>query len=295
MSQPSSGTQYEIVYGNQRAVVTEVGATLRSYQVAGHDVVTSFDEDSLPVGCQGQHLLPWPNRIRDGRYDWDGETQQLPINELDRHTALHGLLNWVPWSMAELYPSAVRLRTTLFPRPGWPGVLRANLTHWLDEQGLSVELVVSNEGNRAFPFGYAAHPYFTLDAPLDEVSVTVPFNESLATDERQLPTELIPVDSGQLAGGPLGSANYDTAFCNPLRDATGHWTVRLSHQERFVEVWADETMGWLQLYTPASRRSLAVEPMTCGPDAFNEGPTHQSLITLAPGETASCRWGVRAN
>lgn len=289
---PPTGTQYDIVHGDQIAVITEVGATLRSYQAGGRDVVASFPEDGLPAGCQGQQLLPWPNRIRDGRYDWNGETHQLPINELERNNAIHGLLNWVPWQLAELYPSLVRLRTVLHPQPGWPGTLECHITHWLDDSGLSVEVSVRNIGDAAVPFGYAAHPYLTLDETIDDATLLVPFKHYLAVDERLLPVELRPVSDDERAGQPLGSATYDTAFCSPQRDETGRWRVRFTRADHACSLWGDEALGWLQIYTPSDRRSIAVEPMTCGPDAFNPGPTHSELITLAPGATFSCTWGI---
>src|SRR5690606_18112094 len=63
-----TGEQYEIKSGDHAAVITEVGATLRSYRVAGRDVVRGFAaEEPVHLG-RGQQLLPWPNRIRDGRY-----------------------------------------------------------------------------------------------------------------------------------------------------------------------------------------------------------------------------------
>lgn len=295
MTIPATGTQHEIVFQNLRATVTEVGATLRSFQVDGVDVVTTFSEESLPTGCQGQQLLPWPNRIRDGRYDWDGQVQQLPVNEVDRNNAVHGLLNCAPWRIAELYPSAVRMQANLFPQPGWPGVLAADLTHWLDPAGLNVELRVTNQGSTPFPFGYAAHPYLTLGQPIDELDVTVPFTHYLATDDRLLPDRLFPQPSDDLSGGLLGARELDTAFRGAKRGDDGTWSVRVSNAERSVELWADQHFDWLQIYTPQDRASIAVEPMTCGPNAFNEGPTHDSLLVLSPGEVFTCQWGIRAS
>lgn len=289
-----TGTEFEIVHGQQQAIITEQGATLRAYTVDGRDIVTSFPEDASPEGCQGQHLLPWPNRIRDGRYDWLGRSHQLPINEVERNNAIHGLLNWVPWQVAELYVSVVRLRTELYPQPGWPGTLVCELTQWLDDDGFSCELAVRNVGTEPAPFGYAAHPYITLGTTIDDIRMTIPFDRYLETDERLLPIQLRLVEDA-LDGRPLGTREFDTAFCGAERDALGRWQVRLEHGDRACVVWGDESMDWLQIYTPADRRSIAVEPMTCGPDAFNEGPTRAGLITLAPGASTRSVWGIRAS
>lgn len=84
-----TGTQYEISHGPWQAIVTEQGATLRSLHYEGTDVIKSFDADQSPTSSQGQQLLPWPNRIRDGHYTFDGMEQQLAVSEVDRHNAIH--------------------------------------------------------------------------------------------------------------------------------------------------------------------------------------------------------------
>ena len=70
--------------------------------------------------------------------------------------------------------------------------------------------------------------------------------------------------------------------------------MTLTRGDRTAELWADETMDWMQVFTGGPYRdwSIAVEPMTCGPDAFNPGPTHDDMIVLGPGDTYTGRWGV---
>ena len=96
-----TGTQYEISHGLWQAVVTEQGATLRSLRHNGDDVIKTFEADQSPASSQGQQLLPWPNRIRDGRYRFDDVDQQLAISEVDRNNAIHGLVAWSPWHLVE--------------------------------------------------------------------------------------------------------------------------------------------------------------------------------------------------
>jgi aldose 1-epimerase len=86
----------------------------------------------------------------------------------------------------------------------------------------------------------------------------------------------------------------DTAFTDLVRDADRRWRVRVEREERYAELWADESMRWTQVFTGGPYRdwSIAVEPMTCGPNAFNEGPTHADLVRLAPGDDFAAGWGV---
>jgi aldose 1-epimerase len=298
VSTTPTGEQYEIAFGTQRAIVTEVGATLRSFSVDGRDVVRGFGvEDQISAG-HGQNLIPWPNRIRDGRYVFNGVTQQLALSEPDRHNAIHGLAGYVPWVLIDKQPDAVTNRVRIYPQHGWPSTLEATITHRIGEDGLTVTVEATNIGAADLPFGYGAHPYLTVgESRVDKVAITVPAASYLEVDDRLLPVKISPVDGTvyDLRNGPLlGSTNLDTAMTGLARDAEGRWRVRLVLDDRYAELWGDEAIQWVQVFTggPSRDWSIAVEPMTCGPDAFNTGPTHDGMRVLAPRATFVGTWGI---
>ena len=104
----------------------------------------------------------------------------------------------------------------------------------------------------------------------------MPAGRYLEVDDRLLPRRSEPVDGTDddlRTGAPLGCAQSRHRVAPLARDADGRWRVRLELGDRWAELWADESFGWLQVFTGADRRdrSIAVEPMTCGPDAFNPG------------------------
>lgn len=285
-----TGQQYRIEAGPYAAVVTEVGAMLRSLTRDGREVMWSFGQDETPRMSMGRHLVPWPNRIRDGRYTFDGVEYQLPISEPDRSTALHGLGEGVAWRLVSHSADEVILSTTIYPQMGWNAVLEVEISHLLDDGGLTVVVTARNVGSTRAPYGYGVHPYVAAD--LATARLTLPFSEELQVDpQRLLPVALHEVSPEHDFREPrvVGHTEFDTA----LTGAGGAWEVHLSTDERTVAVWADETLGWIQIFTPPTRDALAVEPMTCGPDAFNSGPTHGGLIVLEPGTEASSRWGIR--
>jgi aldose 1-epimerase len=298
VSIPPTGEQYEIISGSHRAVVTEVGATLRSFSVEGRDVVRGFGVDEMSRAGRGQHLIPWPNRIRDGRYVFNGVTQQLGLTEPARNNASHGLVRYVPWVLVEKKVDAVTNRVRMHPQPGWPGTLEAMITHQVNADGITVTVEATNIGADDLPFGYGAHPYLTVGEPtVDEVSLTVPAGSYLEVDDRLLPTKISPVDGTiyDLRQGPvLGSTSLDTAMTDLIRDPDGRWRVKVVLGERYAELWGDEAMKWTQIFTGGPNRdwSIAVEPMTCGPDAFNAGPTHDDLTLLSPGDVFIGHWGI---
>jgi aldose 1-epimerase len=299
VSAAPTGEQYEISSGRHRAVITEVGATLRSFSVDGRDVVRGFGVQDMISGGRGQNLIPWPNRIRDGRYTFGGATQQLPLTEPARHNASHGLARYLPWVLIDKKADAVTNRVRIHPQPGWPGTLESTITHQLTQDGLMITVEATNLGATELPFGYGAHPYLTVgESTVDEIALTVPAASYLEVDDdRLLPLKLSPVQGTAYDlrdGRVLGSMSLDTAMTDLARDADGRWRVRLVLGDRYAELWGDETMRWTQVFTGGPKRdvSLAVEPMTCGPDAFNAGPTHDDMRVLAPGETFVGQWGI---
>lgn len=289
-----TGEQYSISQGRHTALVTEVGAHLRSICVDGRELLWSFAADSTPAASQGRHLLPWPNRIRDGRYVFGDVTHQLAITEVPRHTALHGLNEGFAWDLVSHTDNQVVQRHVFYPEAGWPGTLTATLTHNVSDDGLRVRVHVTNDGDAAVPYGYGVHPYFAFDN-VDDVTLELPFTSELRVDEdRLLPISVVPTTRGKdfQSARPIGQTQFDTAFTDPT--AT-EWTARLVGSSHTVEVWGDRTVPWVQLYTRPERDAIAVEPMTCGPDAFNEGPTHAGRIVLSPGDSHVATWGVRSS
>lgn len=292
-----SGEQYQISGGGHVATVTEVGATLRTLHRDGVELIKGFGAEDVVEQGRGQQLLPWPNRIRDGRWTWRGRSLQLPISEVPRSTALHGLVRWLPWQLVDHQTDHVTQRVLLRPQDGWPTTLEAILTHRVDQDGLTVDLVVVNPCDDDLPFGYGAHPYLTVgETDPGEVELTVPARRHLAVDpERLLPTgiETVSGDRDLRSGRLLAGVALDTAFTD-LATEDGRWTVRLRHGSRTTEMWGDAVFGWVQVYNggPADG-GIAVEPMTCGPDAFNTGPTHAGLIVLKPGQRFAGSWGIR--
>ena len=297
MALSPTGIQHVLVHEDQLAVVTELGATLRVYRAGGRDVVAPFDQAASPFSSQGQQLAPWPNRIGDGHWVFDGEDHQLPLSEPERGNAIHGLVRWLPWTTIDKSVNRVTQRVLLAPQPGWPVPLELAITHQLDDAGLTVEVCARNVGARPVPFGYAAHPcLLPPDEALevDEMSLVLPFEEWLEADARLLPVALHPVAGTRhdlRRPTPLGGQQLDTALTHPVTD--GGWQAELVGREHRTVLWADERMRWVQVYTPGDRGSVAVEPMTIGPDAFNQGRTHHDLAVLAPGAELGCRWGLR--
>ncbi len=306
---PISGTQHELVAGPYRAVVASVGASLRVLTHLGRDLVVPFDDDEVRPGYRGAVLAPWPNRIVDGRYEFHGTTQQLPLTEPGRSHALHGLVVWEDWALLGRGESWLELCHTIPAQAGYPHRLYLVARYELDADGLNSTVTATNTGPTAAPFGTGPHPYLVAgDGPVDGWTLELPADRVLTvTPDRLCPVDVQHVgivDGGVFDFRPAGVARLigdtfiDHAFTSLVREADGLARVRvLAASGTGVEMTWGPQCPWVQVHTAdnvvatESRRGLAVEPMTCPPDAFN---STDDLIELLPGDSHSASWRITA-
>jgi aldose 1-epimerase len=314
-----SGRQIILTHRDQQLSVVEVGGGLRTYTVAGSRIVDGYGEVEMCSGGRGQVLMPWPNRLGDGRFEWDGRALQTALTEPEHHNAIHGLVRWAPWTVAEEAADRARLTYRLYPQPGWPWILDLSVTYALSDEGLEVSTTAVNlpGGAGPCPFGAGWHPYlFAFGALVDDAAVTVKAETTYLVDDRGLPTGTRPVDGTDVdfrAGRRIGAAKLDSAFTDLARDGDGRAVVELSAAEAAgegardgaaegsvssVRLWMDRAFTHLMIYSGDTlaevdrrRRGLAVEPMTCAPDMLRNG---DGRLVLEEGEIFEARWGLAA-
>jgi aldose 1-epimerase len=302
---PPSGQQFVLTFGDQRATVTEVGAGLRTYTVADRDVIDGYADDEMCSIGRGQLLLPWPNRIEDGQYEFAGRVHQTPLTEPARHNALHGLTRWVNWTAIEQSGDRVLMSLVLHPQEGYPFTLLLQADYRLSAVGLTVRTTATNIATQAAPYGAGQHPYLTVGTMIDVALLKLPALMRLEADDRLIPTgRLLPTKGTPydfLEFRPIGSLRMDTAFAALLPDSDGLVRVHLQApgDDLGVSLWMEPIYRFLTVYTPDAippgsgrRRSIAIEPMTCAPNAFRNG---DGLIVLQPGESTSATWGICGN
>ncbi|HJQ07802.1 MAG TPA: aldose 1-epimerase family protein [Nocardioides sp.] len=301
MSTAPSGQQHEIRHGQQRATVVEVGGGIREYAVGHRAVLHPYPRDRMCDGAHGAPLVPWPNRLGDGRYSFDGTSYQVALTEPEKHNAIHGFLHWRPWELVEHHVDIAVMGATLFPLQGYPFLLQLRVEYRLTDEGLEVTTTATNLGDHPAPYGCGQHPYLSPgDGLIDDCTLRFGAGTRIVTDaERQLPTGTEPVagtayDFGE--GRRLGDQSIDFAFTDLTRDADGRSWVRLTGADgHTAALWVDESYPLLEVFTADTlppdrrRRGLGVEPMTCPPNAFRTG---DRVIRLEPGATVTTRWGA---
>ncbi len=293
-----SGQQFEISAGDQHATIVEVGGGIRAYSAGGREVLQPYPADAMCDGAHGAPLIPWPNRLGDGRYRFDGTDYQVVLTEPGKHNAIHGFLHWRPWQPRP----PIIMAATLYPLPGYPFTLGVQVEYRLDAAGLTVTTTATNLGTRPCPYGCGQHPYLSPGTGrIDECTLQLAAGTRIVTDPgRQLPTGTEPVDGTPFdfrAGRELGDLRVDYAFTDLARDDDGRAWVRLTRPDGYsADLWIDRAYPVMEIYTADTlspgrrRRGLGTEPMTCPPNAFQTG---HGVIRLEPGESATTAWGAR--
>lgn len=294
-----TGTQHTLTRGDAEAVVAAVGASLRTYTVGGVDVVLPFAETESAPAFSGAVLAPWPNRLTDGEYTFDGTAYEVPVTEHARRTALHGLVAYAAFTATEQSDERLVLEHTIVPTPGYPWSVHLAVTYTLDDDGLRVEVTATNLDDTAAPYGVGFHPWLSPgDATVDECTLQVDADAHVTVDDRLLPTGTEPV-SGTFdlrAATSLRGVALDDAWVGITRDAERRSWIRLGRPDgRTVAMWADETFAAWQVCTGdgiprIDRRGVAAEPMTCVADAFRTGT---DLVRLEPGARHHGTWGLQ--
>jgi aldose 1-epimerase len=297
-----SGEQHRIGHGDAEVQITEVGATLRSYVVGGTPVLDGFEVTSRATDGRGQVLAPWPNRIADGRYRYGGREIQCPLTEPARRDAIHGLVRWSDWALLERTDSSVVLGCAVRPQPGYEWALRLRVGYHLDDAGLSVELAATNDGSERAPFGAGFHPYLRLgEHRVDDLLLAVPAECRVLTDggDESVEEPITGTEWDFRSARRIGDVALDTAYGRLVRDHDGLAVAVLADPEgtASVRLWVDDAYRYLMVYTADEvhdagrrRRAVAVEPMTCPPQAFRTGT---DVVELDPGESWRGRWGLR--
>jgi aldose 1-epimerase len=297
--EPPSGEQFEISYGDQHAVIVEVGGGIRTYSVAGRDVLDGYADHEMCNGAHGAPLIPWPNRLADGKYRFDGIDYQVAITEPAKSNAIHGFLRWRSWRALERDSAEVVVGTVLRPLQGYPFSLDVRISYRLGIDGLTVTTTATNIGAAAAPWACGAHPYLSPGAGLlDECELEFTAGLRVETDERQLPTGDVAA-AGTVydfsAKRRIGALAMDYAFRNLVRDDEGRAWVRLTGSDgRCTQLWLDKSYPVVEMFTGdtlrSPRRGLGVEPMTAPPNAFASG---DGVMRLEPGATTQHQWGVQ--
>ncbi|NMN00437.1 aldose epimerase [Bifidobacterium sp. DSM 109958] len=307
---PRTGQQYSIAFGDYKAVVTELGATLRKLTYKGKDVIVPLGPDDPVTCCHGQILVPFPNRIKGGEYTFEGRTYTLPIDEHERNNAIHGYGYRSFWTLEELTETSVTQSWRVPYLLGYPFDVIVTAKRELTADGLEMTISATNNGDSDAPWALAIHPWLAngfggygdeIDGHNAQCRLTIPADTHVTIDENLIPTGTEPVDGTKYDlrnGELLVNQPFDDAWTDVHHDENGRVTATFVRPDGLtVHVGGDETVTSFQVCTgtgfPAYKHpaGTAVEPQTAYANAFNTG---NQLIVIKPGETSVTRLFIDA-
>jgi aldose 1-epimerase len=298
---PLSGIQYRLSAADYTATIASVGGSLRELTWRGRNLIVPFAPDEVRPAFRGAILAPWPNRIVDGTYRFNGSQHELALTEPARRHALHGLVTWLQFEPVVRTESSLSLAATVQPQSGYPFRLEVVVAFNISELGLSITLAATNTGGEPAPYGASIHPYLVAGpGRVDDWYLELPADSVLrVTTDRLIPQDLVSVT--ELAGRldfrrarQIGESFIDHAFTGLQSGPDESFSARLTGADGagVAMFWTAEC-PWVQVHTAdrpeseTSRIGLAIEPMTCPPDAFNSGT---NLVVLDSGGSNTTSW-----
>ena len=291
---PSEPGEVRLSAGGADLAIDLRGGGLRRLAVGDWEVLHGYPEGTVVEGWPGAVLLPWPNRVRSGRWTWEGRDLQLQIGSLAAPHAIHGLVGWQPWAVLASGDGEASVGTVIEPHPGYPFRLAGVVDYRLDAGRLTVTVRVRNLGTERAPFGVGMHPYLSVGATADgdirDADLDLPVRTTLEL-KGGLPTGVRSPADGAI--GRIGERAIDDAYTDLVRDDDSWARAQLRGPAGELELAVDDAWSWLQVFSGDTlpegrrRRSLAVEPMTCPPNALADGV---DLLLLEPGDEWSGTW-----
>lgn len=286
---------------NKLRLVPGFGSCVLQLQLNGQEVLDAYQspkEMSINRWAKNVLLYPFPNRLKHGQYEWEGQKYGFPVNDVPTNNALHGFGTEQEMEVAASEATADHAQICCrFEYDGmfdyYPFPFRFDVVFTLRTGALDVKLSVENTGASALPFGMGWHPYFRLSDDLANHHLHLPPCEMVGVDSEMIPTGKRYEYTTFSQPRRIGSEVLDNCFA--LQQQEGRIQIHLSHAMQQLAYWQEvgETgFSFVQLFTPPHRSCLAIEPMTCNIDAFNNG---EGLMRVEPGKRRTAVFGVESN
>ena len=209
---------------------------------------------------QSAVLFPFPNRLEDGRYAFEDKPYTFPLNNPETKNAIHGFMNDKTFEVIRVTNNSLSLQFNSDGDKAFPFHYSLTINFILSKDHIQIQFGVENKGDTAFPFGLGWHPYFQLP---NFGSNTLEFSadKTYTTTERGIPSGFEEYNTSVI---DIDNASLDTAYhlIGPeIRLETARYELQMQTPEDC----------YLQIYTPPDKESIAIEPMTCIANAFNNG------------------------
>lgn len=282
-------------------VLNEYGAALNRIEIPfknnTFNLIKGYEAiDDFKKPYRGVLLAPFPNRIKKGQYTFNEKNYQLPINRVEENNALHGFLYNQPFKLIENKIEGDIATLVLQNKydqnaEGYPFKFNTVVSYvWNAPYELEVKTTLINKGDFTMPLGLGWHPYFQFPQSINNIALHINTTKQFKVDQYLIPTLKTEPYSSFIQHKKIAQTSFDDCFA--LNDANNMHTTELIDNDNNIAIaikQSTKTFKYLQVYTPPNRDCIAIEPMTCIPDSFNN---QLGLIKLKPTESYSCSYNI---
>ncbi len=285
--------------GNSFSLVPHHGSCLLNIEIGGKQIIEgneTFGQVIANRWMKGALLVPFPNRLKRGPYNWDNKNYRFFLNDSITQNALHGFLmhQKMEVTKTELTKDHAMISCAYeydAHVEGYPFPFLFEVTYTMKEpNSFEVKMRFQNKGAQGIPVGLGWHPYFQLDQDIDNQLLQMPPSQMVGVDEHMIPTgKRYDYDEFEKLKS-LKTTILDNCFA--ISDTTKPAEVFLQNSTHRLRYWQEtgkNKYNYLQVFTHPDRSSIAIEPMTCNIDAFNNG---DGLIVVVPREAIEVRCGL---
>jgi aldose 1-epimerase len=285
---------------NSFSVVPERGANVLDIHFSGKNILDGYNTPAeLEAAKWGKSVLlfPFPNRLDRGRYTWLGQQYDFPLNNAATENAIHGFVRDEAFEvgyvfLAKDHASILCSYTYEGQRPYYPFPFSLEVEFTMHDNGtFTLEAACLNLHREPIPIGFGWHPYFRLTDKADEHFMQLPACEKVVINERMIPTGERSDFPGFQRKKRVGDTFLDNCFF--YKKTSGAYKMTLEGAGRSITVKANaRQFPFFQVFTPPHGDSIALEPMSCNVDAFNN---RQGLIALAPDKEWKAKMEIAVN
>lgn len=243
----------------------------------------------------GVKLFPFPNRVKDAAYSFEGKNYSLPKNDSPRNHSLHGLVfdKVFTFKSFDKEQGIVEFQYNCDGESEYfPFSYLLTVAIRLIKQGVEIKTTVLNTGNADMPMGDGWHPYVSTGTKIDNLCIKIPANQYFKTDNTLIPTLEKMTEKSFSSLSLLGDCEMDSCFLISTTEGRVSTIIFDSEKNITIDLWQEvgsDKYNYVQYYTPKNRLSIAVEPMSCAPDAINN---KIGLIRLAPQKQKEFVFGI---
>jgi aldose 1-epimerase len=280
------------------SLIPEYGAVLIDSIFDGVNVIEGFETPEALIDLKwGKSIVlyPFPNRMRDGEFLHEGKKYNFPIDNAATNNAIHGLGKKMPHpivaiTLAENHASVTCRNDYDGHLVYYPFPFRFEITFTLsDAVGMEIKMTLENTGEQSIPAGLGWHPYFSISEKIEDSTLQMLDLEQISIDERMLPTGEKTLYGDFLTAKKIASTSLDNGFF--IKNQSENFDVYLSSEKGKLHYWqktGENQCNFIQIFTPPHRTCIALEPMTCNIDAFNN---NDGLVILKKGEILTADFG----